>query len=163
MISGLLLSIAASGMAPSRTATLSCGRGTFVAASRRWPRPSPLAPATQGVTVEIAGKRHAVPLEPTRRVSVEGRRVRNRYLLTWGCVTGDAGAHYVVLSYACAIDPGYPNDCGGEKEWFRYLDERGQAVDVGVPRDGPGRTRLQRRLGLAGQFAAGVRMSDVLQ
>lgn len=147
--------------APEHVAALSCGAGTFTLTSRGFP--DTLAPASQSLTVRVAGRHRAVPLETTGLVTVDGRRVRNRYVLTWACTKGARGVSYVSLGYACAVDPGYPHDCGGEKEWFRLLDERGQPVDLGVPHSGPAMTRLHRRLGLLEQFEKGTQMTDVLE
>lgn len=163
MITAFLLAVATNGFAPAHKATLSCGNGQFSVVSRRWARPSPLAPATQSMTVKVAGKNRAAPLQPTRLVSVEGHRVRNHYLLGWTCVTATTGASYALLGYACAVDPGYPNDCGGEKEWYRLMDDRGRPVDIGVPVNGVARERLVQRLGILKQMEAGVHMNDVLE
>lgn len=161
MIGALLLTLASASAPPTHTASLSCGAATFQIVSHAWPRT--LAPVTQTASVRVAGRRRTVTLDPTGTVIVDGHRVRNRYVLSWSCVKGAGGTSYVSLGYACAMDPGYPFDCGGEKEWFRLLDDRGRAVDTGVPHNGPTRDRLDRRLGLSDIFEAGVQMTDVLE
>ncbi|WP_419809091.1 hypothetical protein [Sphingomonas sp.] len=163
MIALILLAMADANLRAPQTATLACGAGTFIAESRRWAGDqAPLAPATQSLSVTVAKTRRSVPLEPTRIVDVEERQVRNRFLANWGCVKGVTGASYVVLGYACAVDPGYANDCGGEQEWFRYLNDRGRVMDMGVPHNGPVRTRLQRRLGIARALRTGRRFTAVV-
>lgn len=115
------------------------------------------------MSVRVVGQRRPVTLEPAGTVTVDGHRVRNRFVSSWACVRSERGASYVYFGYACAIDPGYPRDCGGDKEWFRLADERGRLVDAGVPHNGPARDRLNRRLGLAKIVQAGVQMTDVLE
>jgi hypothetical protein len=141
--------------------TLRCGAAEWQMTSRTVA--GTRAPVRQALTGRVGKKRVAIALERGGRVPVDGHRVQNRYVGSWACLTGKRGAHYVMLGYSCAVDAGYPNDCGGEKEWFRLLDARGRFTDAGAPHDGAVRDRLYARLGLAAAMAAGVKMTDLLE
>ena len=143
--------------------TLRCGAIDLRMASYPATGAGVTAPASQTLTRRVDAKQVRVELEPSVRVLVDGHRVQNRYVTSWACVAGRQRARYVVLGYACAIDPGYPHDCGGEKEWFRLLDRRGRFADAGVPHDGAARDRLNARLGIAAAMAAGVSMTALIE
>ncbi len=164
MIIALSLALAAPVSAPPapQVTSLTCGTIALRMASYKSSGADVLAPASQTLTRRVSGKWVRVALEPSGRVRVEGQQVQNRYVTSWACVTGRQRAAYVVLGYVCAIDPGYPKDCGGEKEWFRVLDRRGRFADAGVAHGGAVRDRLNARLGIAGALAAGVRMTAVV-
>lgn len=164
---GLLLTFAAStlGLAPVHVGTLPCGGGTFRLLSQKWAdrKRAPLAPHRQSLSVERDGRARTVALDRTALVVKDGFAVRNRYVASWACLTNARGDYYAILGYACAIDRGYPHDCGGEREWLRFLDDRGRAVDRGVPQDGPAADALKKRLGLFEQFTHGVQMSTAVE
>ncbi len=103
-----------------------------------------------------------IPLEPRHRVTVDGRQVADRYVVSWACVAGHPPTHYVLIGYACAFDPG-PAICDNRKEWFRLIDQRGRFADAGVPDDGPARDRLYSEPGIAPAMAAGVSMTPVIK
>lgn len=124
--------------------------------------PHVLAPVSQTLTRRVGTTRVQIPLERSGIVPVDGHRVRNRFVSSWTCLTGRDRQHYVLVGYACAIDPGYRNDCGGEKEWMRVLNERGRFIDAGVPQGGAARDRFNARIGIADALAAGVAMTSVL-
>ena len=93
---------------------------------------------------------------------VDGWRVQRQYVLSWACVQASTGRSYVSLGYACAVDPSERGSCGGDKEWFRLLDDRGRPLDAGSPKQGAAQDRLMTRLGLKAVMEAGVAMKDVL-
>ncbi len=167
MMLTLLALIAASAGAPApvtQVETLRCGGADLRMTSHTLAGPrAPLAPIDQKLTRRVGARQLPVALEPTASVAVQGGRVSDRYVASWACVAGGRRAHYVLLGYACAGDPGGPRDCGGEKEWFRLLDERGRFVDAGVPHDGAARDKLNARLGIANAMAAGVTMTPVVK
>lgn len=152
-------------LAAPHAAMLRCGHADVHLVSRRWAqREAPLAPVAQALSWRVDGRRVPVTIDVARSITVDGYRVRNSYIITWSCVTGVRNTHFVSLDYACAVDPGYPNDCGGTKEWSRLLDERGRRLDRDVPRQGGARlTRLYRRLGLLRTMEAGVTSTPVLE
>ena len=167
MMLTLLILLAGSAGAPApvtQVETLRCGAADLRMTSHTLAGPrTPLAPIEQKLTRRVGARQLPVALDPTGSVTVQGGRVADRYVASWACVTGERHAHYVLLGYACADNPGGPQDCGGEKEWFRLLDERGRFVDAGVPHDGAARDRLNARLGIAGAMAAGVTMTPVVK
>lgn len=124
---------------------------------------APFPPTDQRLTRRSGTKQIPVALERSDTVSVQGARVADRYVASWACVAGGRQAHYVLLGYACAADPGGAHDCGGEKEWFRLLDGRGRFVDAGVPHEGAARDQLNARLGISEAMAAGVTMTPVVK
>ncbi|MDO7842783.1 hypothetical protein [Sphingomonas immobilis] len=158
----MALSLAAAGDAglTKHVADLRCGAADLRVTSHALAGTT--APVAQSLTRRVGKKRVAVALEPAGSALVDGHRVRGRYVVSWACLTGAQRVRYVMLGYNCAVDPGDPHDCGGEKEWFRLLDTRGRFVDAGVPHDGDRRDRLYARLGIADQTAAGVKMAGVL-
>lgn len=166
MILAMSLLLAASSAAPleNHIVALNCGPADLRIVSRAYAgQNAPLAPASQTLTRRVGGRQVPVTLERGRGIVVDGYRVHDRYVVSWACVTSTHQAHYVLLGYGCAVDPGDPNDCGGEKEWFRLLDGRGRFVDVGVPHDGAASERLNARLGIAGALTAGVTMTPVVE
>ena len=167
MMLALLVSLAGSAGAPApvtQVETLRCGAADLRMTSHTLAGPrAPLAPIDQKLTRRVGARQVPVALEPTASVAVQGGRVADRYVASWACVAGERQAHYVLLGYACADDPGGPQDCGGEKEWFRLLDGRGRFVDAGVPHDGAARDKLNARLGIADAMAAGVTMTPVVK
>ena len=167
MLTLLALLAAASAGAPApvtQVQTLRCGAADLRMTSHTLAGPTaPLAPVDQKLTRRVGASQLPVALEPTASVAVQGGRVSNRYVASWACVAGERQAHYVLLGYACADDPGGRQDCGGEKEWFRLLDGRGRFVDAGVPHDGAARDRLNARLRIAGAMAAGVTMTPAVK
>lgn len=159
-----LLAIAAATLASPHAAILTCGGSVFRTESRSWAdTAAPSAPVRQSIAVTATdARRRTVPLEPAPVAVVDGYRVRGAYLSSWACVRATTGNRYVVLGYACAVEPGRAGDCGGDAEWFRLLDLRGRRLDLQVPRNGPAADALWRRLGLASAFEQGVTMTDVL-
>jgi hypothetical protein len=157
----LVLLAALAAPQPSHVATLTCGAGRFRLESRSLAA-GPLAPASQRLTVRVGGRGRALPLDGGGTALVEGARVRRAFVQSWACPRAKGGRRYVLLGYACAVDPGEPGACGDDKEWFRLLDDRGRALGAGLPHAGPGWTRLQRRLGLAAVMADGVAMTGTL-
>jgi len=156
----MIAALALAAAPPVQVAAITCGGTAFHVASRAATGPNPpLAPATQTLTRRVGASEVPVPLDRTRPASVDGRRVADRYLSSWACVTGAGTARFLLLGYACATDDG----CGGRKEWVRLLDPRGRTVDAGVPQDGPARDRLNTRLGIARAMAAGVQMVAVVR
>ena len=167
MMLTLLVSLAGSAGAPApvtQVETLRCGVADLRMTSHTLAGPrAALAPIDQKLTRRVGARQVPVALEPTASVAVQGGRVANRYVASWACVAGGRRAHYVLLGYACADDPGGPQDCGREKAWFRLLDERGRFMDAGVPHDGAARDKLNARLGIADAMAAGVTMTPVVK
>ncbi len=167
MMLTLLVSLAGSAGAPApvtQVETLRCGAADLRMTSHTLTGPTaPLAPIDQKLTRRVGARQVPVALEPTASVAVQGGHVPDRYVASWACVAGGRQARYVLLGYACANDPGGHQDCGGEKEWFRLLDERGRFVDAGVPREGAARDKLNARLGIADAMAAGVTMTPVVK
>lgn len=124
---------------------------------------APLAPIDQTLTRREGIKRFRIPLEHSTPVVVDGHHVPDRYVTSWACVAGNGETHYVLVGYACTLDPGLPHDCRGEKEWFRLLDERGRFADAGIPHGGAVRDRLNSRLGISQALATGVTMTPLLE
>ena len=166
MMLGLLLLLAGPAGASAHATqveTLRCGAADLRMTSYTLTgAKAPLAPIDQKLARRLGTKQVLLALEQTHNIEVQGARVLDRYVVSWACVAGERQAHYVLLDYACATDPGN-QDCGGEKEWFRLLDGRGRLVDASVPHDGPARDKLYTRLGIADAMAGGVTMTPVIK
>jgi hypothetical protein len=163
ILAALLASAAFHAGLPLRNAVIECGDAHFaISSGLDAGRFAPLAPRTQQLTLRRASRVSPVTLEQAFPIIIQGHRVLGRFVVSWACVEGSGGAHYLVLGYSCAIDPGAAGDCGGEKEWFRLLDARGRFVDAAVPQDGPERDRLYSRLGISKEMDAGVDMTPVV-
>lgn len=140
---------------------LRCGTAAFIMTTTHYrQKGEPLAPVKQALKVIVAGKAVPLALERAGTVVVDGRRVQRAYVGSWACVTASTGLSYVMLGYACAIDPGYRDECEFGKEWTRLLDDRGRALDARVRPDTPDANRIADRLGLAATLEAGVPMQD---
>ncbi|EPX63221.1 hypothetical protein D187_005626 [Cystobacter fuscus DSM 2262] len=82
-------------------------------------------------------------------------------ILSWACLRSDNGANYILLSYGCGSDDA-EKFCGGEREWFRLLDEKGARTDAGMARQDSRYEQLYERLGVAGLMSDGVSLSSLL-
>lgn len=143
---------------------LQCGAADLRMTSRFLAGPrAPIAPTHQRLTRRVGANQVPISLERANSVALQDGRTTDRYVASWACVPSARQTNYVLLGYACSADPGSPHDCGGEKEWFRLLDQRGRLVDAGVPHDGVARDRLNARLGIAGAMTAGVSMTPVFK
>lgn len=166
MIIAMSLTLAGTTDAPlvRQTVVLRCGAADLsVTNSVSTSRTASVAPVRQTLTRRVGVRTLVIPLERGHATALDGGTVQDRYLASWACVAGRNHSFYVLLGYACTADPGQPGDCGGQKEWFRLLDERGRLADQGVPQDGAARDRFNSRIGIAGAMAAGVTMTPVVR
>lgn len=160
----LMLANAASASPVLQVERLSCGSADLrMSSGVLTGKAAPLTPVAQTLTRKVGKAYRHVALERSSSVTIDGQRVLGRYVSSWACITGHGQQRYVLLGYACAVDPGNPGDCGGQKEWFRVLGTNGRFADTGVPHDGPIRERLDMRLGISDAMAAGVTMTPVVR
>lgn len=144
-----------------RVATLSCGTGRFVLESEIWQaQEAPRAPRSQKLAVIVNRRLRSVAIERSgMKTAVGSFVVAPAYVSSWACVRARSRAHYVLLGYACAEDA----DCGGDREWFRLVDEHGGTPGASLPRQGSSWNRLLARSGLRRVLEEGVAMKTVLE
>lgn len=147
------------------TARLTCGRSTLTAETRWRVSPSqPLVWLEQKLRLQRAEapKAQELPLEGRWRKRVAaGHSGLDAVVVSWACLQSHSGASYILLAYGCGSDDA-DAFCGGEKEWFRLLDEQGRRLDAGLARQDGRYEPLYEKLGVARLMSEGVSMRSLL-
>lgn len=152
-----------SGQSRLDTARLTCGRATLTSKTHWLLLPdSPSVWLEQ--SIQLAGEHgtKALPTEgrPGQRVTA-GHSGLSAVVSSWACIQSKRGTNYIFLGYACGSDDA-EKFCGGEREWFRILDEQGARLDAGFARQDRRYDALHARLGVAELMAQGVPMSSLI-
>ena len=124
---------------PTFHAQFACGRAIFTLRTTDAYARDFAGPTGQSLSVRIRGRERAIRLDTAgqSRVDYDGEARLPASIGEMICLTADDGRRYLVLEYTCseASDVSAPV-CHGEREWFRYLNESGRAVDRGfMPQD----------------------------
>jgi hypothetical protein len=145
------------------TAQLTCGRATLTAETR-WQTPpdTSLVWLAQKLSIKLSNRMQTpVPLESHQGQHVVGHSGLDAVVLSWACIRSTSGASYILLSYGCGSDDA-EKLCGGENEWFRLLNEKGERVDSDFARQDKRYEQLYKKLGLAKLMSSGVSMTSLV-
>ncbi len=149
---------------PPNEGHLACGGATLTARTQfREVADHDRQVVSQAITIVAAGTKTALPLKldahPLRQPFLRDALVLDAAVTGWACVTSTDGKPYVYLVMTCAESSRRPACVGTLREWTRLYDMHGRALDAGLPRDGPRKSALLKRLKL-GRLDDGVSMSD---
>lgn len=148
-----------------RTARLTCGP-SLLTAETRWQVPSGSSTVWLEQTLRLqrddTSRATVLPLEGRQRKRISAERSGlDAVVLSWACLRSKSGANYILLGYGCGSED-TEKFCGGEAEWFRLLDARGQRVDSGFTRQDKRYESLHARLGVAELMSSGVSMTSLV-